>query len=82
MAIRPLQLTAGSLAEFRKTLPAVAEASLSHAAMVSRNFGFMDRRDFSRDGVVTRRFIDLRPHLPGSWPGLAVRRAEQAVRCQ
>jgi peptidoglycan/xylan/chitin deacetylase (PgdA/CDA1 family) len=106
--LRPLQLTACSLAEFRTALYAAAEASYSHVVIVSHNFELLDRRDFSRDSVVTRRFIDLcrflernsdifqtvgfdeahqpsqhesgGPLLPGSWTGLAVRIAEQAVR--
>jgi hypothetical protein len=59
MKLRPLQLTACSEAELVSVLRHAAEASHPAVVIVSHNFELLDRRDFSRDETVTRRFIGL-----------------------
>jgi hypothetical protein len=57
--LRPLQLTACSLQEMLKVLRNAAEAAYAAVVIVSHNFELMDRRDFSRDETVVRRFVGL-----------------------
>jgi hypothetical protein len=57
--LRPLQLTACSFAEMERVLWGAAERGDSSVVVVSHNFELLDRRDFSRDAVVVRRFEGL-----------------------
>ena len=57
--LRPLQLTACSFGEMAAVLRNAAEASHPAVVIVSHNFELLDRRDFSRDETVTRRYVRL-----------------------
>jgi hypothetical protein len=57
--LRPLQLTACSLAEMVAVLNHAADAGLHSVNIVSHNFELLDRRDFSVDRTVVRRFVGL-----------------------
>lgn len=57
--LRPLQITACSLKEMQSVLYRAAEREYSCVVLVSHNFELLDRRDFSRDKVVVRRFMQL-----------------------
>lgn len=57
--VRPLQLKACSLAELTSVMNRAAEQGHSTIVIVSHNFELLDRRDFSRDQTVVRRFLGL-----------------------
>lgn len=57
--LRPLQLTACSLDELKTVLWHAAERGDPAVVIVSHNFELMNRRDFSRDETVVRRYIGL-----------------------
>jgi hypothetical protein len=57
--LRPLQLTACSLQEMIAVLRNAADNEHSAVVIVSHNFELLDRRDFSADETVVRRFRGL-----------------------
>lgn len=57
--LRPLQLTACSLEEMVAVLRNAADNGHSTVVIVSHGFELLDRRDFSRDDIVVRRFRGL-----------------------
>lgn len=57
--VRPLQLTACSLGEMIAVLREAADRQYSSVVIVSHNFELLDRRNFSRDETVVRRFLGL-----------------------
>lgn len=61
--LRPMQLTACSLAEMRAVLDRAADEKRPFLNIVSHNFELLDRRDFSLDKVVFRRFLGLCDYL-------------------
>ncbi len=57
--IRPVQLKACSLAEMTSVLNKAADAGHSTVVIVSHSFELLDRRDYSPDETVVRRFRGL-----------------------
>lgn len=57
--VRSLQLKGCSLQEMKNVLRRAAEQQHSAVVIVSHSFELLDRRDFSRDEIVARRFFGL-----------------------
>ena len=57
--VRPVQLKGCSVAEMEAVLNKAADEGHSTVVIVSHNFELLDRRDFSRDDTVVRRFLGL-----------------------
>lgn len=57
--LRPLQLKGCSLREMTAVLDHASDNGYAAVVIVSHNFELLDRRDFSRDEVVARRFFGL-----------------------
>lgn len=61
--LRPLQVTACSLKEFIAVLDRSAERRHPYVNILSHNFELLDRRNFSVDRIVVRRFLGLCEYL-------------------